>query len=174
MQVIRDALTSADPAGASEYATRTEQVMKELDALDAQLRQVYGALPEAARNLVTTHDGYRYLASTYGLHIAGFVSASASGEPSIQQRQRLRRTVEDLKVPAIYLDKSTAMRSPVLTELAREAQVRTGVLYSDTLDAQAPHYAQMMLANAHTIALCSGNGSGSDSSGASCSDTNSS
>ena len=69
-------------------------------------------LPEAARNLVTTHDGYRYLASTYGLNIAGFVSASASGEPSIQQRQRLRRTVEDLKVPAIYLDKSTAMRSP--------------------------------------------------------------
>ena len=68
------------------------------------------------------------------------------------------RTVEDLKVPAIYLDKSTAMRSPVLTELAREAQVRTGVLYSDTLDAQAPHYAQMMLANAHTIALCSGAG----------------
>ncbi len=42
VQVIRDALISADPAGASEYATRTEQVMKELDALDAQLRQVYG------------------------------------------------------------------------------------------------------------------------------------
>ena len=56
MQVIRDALTSADPEGASEYATRTEQVMKELDALDAQLRQVYGGLPESARNLVTTHD----------------------------------------------------------------------------------------------------------------------
>ena len=160
VQVIRDALISADPEGASEYATRTEQVMKELDAL--------------ARNLVTTHDGYRYLASTYGLHIAGFVSASASGEPSIQQRQRLRRTVEDLKVPAIYLDKSTAMRSPVLTELAREAQVRTGVLYSDTLDAQAPHYAQMMLANAHTIALCSGASSGGDSSGASCSEASAS
>lgn len=174
VQVIRDALTSADPEGASEYATRTEQVVKELDALDAQLRQVYGALPEAARNLVTTHDGYRYLASTYGLHIAGFVSASASGEPSIQQRQRLRRTVEDLKVPAIYLDKSTAMRSPVLTELAREAQVRTGVLYSDTLDAQAPHYAQMMLANAHTIALCSGASSNGDSSGASCSEASTS
>ena len=148
--------------------------MKELDTLDAQLRQVYGGLPESARNLVTTHDGYRYLASTYGLHIAGFVSASASGEPSIQQRQRLRRTVEDLKVPAIYLDKSTAMRSPVLTELAREAQVRTGVLYSDTLDAQAPHYAQMMLANAHTIALCSGASSGGDSSGASCSEASTS
>ncbi|WP_314363663.1 anchored repeat ABC transporter, substrate-binding protein [Rothia mucilaginosa] len=174
VQVIRDALISADPEGASEYATRTEQVMKELDALDAQLRQVYGGLPESARNLVTTHDGYRYLASTYGLHIAGFVSASASGEPSIQQRQRLRRTVEDLKVPAIYLDKSTAMRSPVLTELAREAQVRTGVLYSDTLDAQAPHYAQMMLANAHTIALCSGASSGGDSSGASCSEASTS
>ena len=42
VQVIRDALISADPAGASEYATRTEQVVKELDALDAQLRQVYG------------------------------------------------------------------------------------------------------------------------------------
>ena len=156
IQVIRDALTAADPAGASEYAARTERLTAELDALDARLHDIYGALPEEARNLVTTHDGYRYLATTYGLRVAGFVSASASGEPSIQQRQRLRRTVEDLKVPAIYLDQSTAIRSPVLTELAREARVRTGVLYSDTLDARAPHYAQMMLANAHTIALCSG------------------
>ena len=56
--------------------------------------------------------------------------------------------------------------------------MRTGVLYSDTLDAQAPHYAQMMLANAHTIALCSGassgDGSGGDSSGASCSEASTS
>ena len=44
------------------------------------------------------------------------------------------------------------MRSPVLREVAHENGVQVGTLYSDSLDDEAPHYADMMRANAHTIA----------------------
>lgn len=150
-QVIRDALAQADPAGTSLYAANAERLLDELDALDEEIRGIYASVPESGKNLITTHDGYRYLASTYGLSIAGFVTATAGGEPSIQQRQRLRRTIEDLRVPAIYLDRSTLARAPVLSEVAHQAGVRTGELYSDSLDDAAPHYADMMRANAQAI-----------------------
>ncbi len=42
------------------------QQVKELDALDAQLRQVYRGLPESTRNVVTTPRRLRYLAAPTG------------------------------------------------------------------------------------------------------------
>ena len=75
----------------------------------------------------------------------------AGSEPSIQQRQRLQRTIRDLRVPAIFLDRSTRTRSPVLREVAHENGVQVGTLYSDSLDDEAPHYADMMRANARAI-----------------------
>ena len=150
-QVMRDALAEADPPGTSLYTANTERVMRELDELDWEIRGIYASLPEASKNLITTHDGYRYLASTYGLTVAGFVTPVAGSEPSIQQRQRLQRTIRDLRVPAIFLDRNTRTRSPVLREVAHENGVQVGTLYSDSLDDEAPHYADMMRANAHTI-----------------------
>jgi len=150
-QVMRDALAEADPPGTSLYTANTERVMRELDELDWEIRGIYASLPEASKNLITTHDGYRYLASTYGLSVAGFVTPVAGSEPSIQQRQRLQRTIRDLRVPAIFLDKNTRARSPVLREVAHENGVQVGTLYSDSLDDEAPHYADMMRANARAI-----------------------
>ena len=150
-QVMRDALTEADPPGTSLYTANTERIMRELDELDWEIRGIYASLPEASKNLITTHDGYRYLASTYGLSVAGFVTPVAGSEPSIQQRQRLQRTIRDLRVPAIFLDKNTRARSPVLGEVAHENGVQVGTLYSDSLDDEAPHYADMMRANARAI-----------------------
>ena len=120
-QVMRDALAEADPPGTSLYAANTERVMRELDELDWEIRGIYASLPEASKNLITTHDGYRYLASTYGLTVAGFVTPVAGSEPSIQQRQRLQRTIRDLRVPAISLigilacEAQFCVRSPMKT-----------------------------------------------------------
>ena len=61
--------------------------MHELDELDWEIRGIYASLPEASKKPDYHHDGYRYLASTYGLSVAGFVTPVAGSEPSIQQRQ---------------------------------------------------------------------------------------
>ncbi len=154
-QLIRDTLTAADPAGAATYRANTEALLTELADTDRELHRIYGQLPDAAKNLVTTHDGYRYLASTYGLTVAGYVSPGAGVEPSIQQRERLRRTIDDLAVPALYTERGSMNRTPVLQQVGQEAGVRVCELYSDSLDADAPSYSQMMLANAQAITDCS-------------------
>lgn len=155
VQLMRDSLKAADPAGAADYDRNTRQLLGDLDTLDADLRATYGSLSKSAQNLMTTHDGYRYLAETYGLKVAGFVTAVEGAEPSPQQRSRLRRTVEDLQVPALYLDRGVLQRASVLREVAEDTGTRVCELYSDTLDARAPHYSDMMRHNAQTIEDCS-------------------
>lgn len=81
--------------------------------------------------------------------------AVAGVEPSIQQRERLRRTIDDLAVPALYTERGSMNRTPVLQQVGKEAGVRVCELYSDSLDADAPSYSQMMLANAQAITDCS-------------------
>ncbi|MDY6051698.1 MAG: anchored repeat ABC transporter, substrate-binding protein [Rothia sp. (in: high G+C Gram-positive bacteria)] len=154
-QLMRDTLIAADPAGAATYRANTEALLAELEGTDQELHRIYDQLPDAAKNLVTTHDGYRYLASTYGLNIAGYVSPVAGVEPSIQQRERLRRTIDDLAVPALYTERRLMNRTPVLKQVGDEAGVRVCELYSDSLDADAPSYSQMMLTNAQIITDCS-------------------
>lgn len=153
-QLMRDTLISADPAGAKDYRANTEALLAELARTDTELRQVYGQLPDTARNLITTHDGYRYLASEYGLTIAGYVSPGPGVEPSIQQRERLRRTIEDAGVTGLYTENGILSRTPVLEQVGEEAGVQVCQLYSDALDAQAPTYSAMMLRNAQTVAEC--------------------
>ncbi|MFC2362779.1 MAG: hypothetical protein ACFNL5_05030, partial [Rothia dentocariosa] len=63
----------------------------------------------------------------------------------------LTRASPEFAVPAIFLDKNTRARSPVLGEVAHENGVQVGALYSDSLDDEAPHYADMMRANARAI-----------------------
>lgn len=154
-QLIRDTLTAADPAGAASYRANTETLLAELAETDRELHRIYGQLPPEGKNLVTTHDGYRYLASGYGLTVAGYVSPGVGVEPSIQQRERLRRTIDDLAVPALYTERGSMNRTPVLQQVGDEAGVRVCELYSDSLDAAAPSYSQMMLANAQTMSDCS-------------------
>lgn len=155
VSVIRDVMSAADPQGATEYARNASEYVKELSKGHQKLQEIYGALNESERNIITTHDGYRYLADTYQLKVAGFVTPAAGSEPSAQQRARLRRTIEDLNVPALYLERGILQRTSVLAEVASDTGTRVCELYSDTLDDQAPHYLDMMLANANMIRTCS-------------------
>ncbi|MFW0170257.1 anchored repeat ABC transporter, substrate-binding protein [Rothia sp. P4278] len=155
VELMRDTLSTADPSGASTYRANAHALLEELSSTHQELTAIYGGLNSSQTNLVTTHDGYRYLASTYGLTVAGYVSAGPGVEPSIQQRERLRRTITDLGVPALYTEHKNLTRTPVLQQVSEELGVKVCELYSDTIDSAAPTYSHMMLKNAHTIAQCS-------------------
>lgn len=153
---IRDTLVTKDPAHASTYNANAAKLTDQLEELNTEITETYHGISEHGRNLITTHDGYRYLANTYGLKVAGFVSASPGSEPSLFQRERLRRTIEDLHVPALYLERGITARAPVLEQVADDTGTQICSLYSDTLDAEAPHYIDAMQANAETIRRCAG------------------
>ena len=82
--VIADALSEADPAGAETYAANVKAYQEELAALDAQYQ---AAVSEGSQDTVLFGDRFpfRYLIDDYGLsYYAAFAGCSAETEASFE------------------------------------------------------------------------------------------
>lgn len=156
VRVIRDALIGVDPDGADEYRANADSYLARLDALDAEVTRTIDTIPAGRRRLVTTNDAYGYLAHAYGLEVAGFVAPNSGVEPSVADRIRLTATLEDLRIPAVFLEPNLVRTRSTLRTVAEESGVEVCPLYGDTLDARAPGYEDMMRANARSLARCLG------------------
>lgn len=158
VKVVRDTLSSADPAHAEDYARNADEYAKELDRADEVMRQAVAEVPEANRNLVTTHHGYSYLGEAYGLRIAGFVTPNPSVEPSPRDVIAFTRTLENLHVPAVFLEPQAAGASSVLTETAAQLGIAVCPIHGDTLDppgaGPAGTYVRLVEENAASISNC--------------------
>lgn len=140
-----------------DWATRGEQVAGELEALDAEVREVLSAIPEPCRRLVTNHDNLRYLASRYDLEVVGtVVPGSTTGvEPSARDFAQLAATVREEGVPAIFAEtiQSTELADSLAAEVGRDVAVVE--LYTDSLGAPgsgAETYPGMMRTVAQRVA----------------------
>ncbi|GAB3946282.1 hypothetical protein GCM10028828_17610 [Corynebacterium tapiri] len=154
VQVIRDELMSADPAGAEEYRRNAQDYLNRIDAVDAQVTHTIYEIPRERRQLVTTHDGYAYLGKAYELNVAGFVSPNPAVEPSARDVVALTRTLEGLKVPAVFLEPSEASRPGTLKEIADQLGVRVCTIHGDTLGPDVPTYLDLMTTNANELKEC--------------------
>jgi anchored repeat ABC transporter substrate-binding protein len=154
VELIRDQLVAADPAGAASYHDRAARYIGELEQLDDHVRSTLARIPAESRFLVTTHASYAYLAAAYGIEIAGFVTSDPASEPSLAERRRLTSTVRELQVPAVFLEPNLAARSSTLTEVAREQDVAVCPIYGDTLDDEVTTYSQLMRFNAASLHHC--------------------
>lgn len=158
VKVVRDTLSSADPVHAADYARNTDEYAKELDRADEVMRQAVAEVPEVNRNLVTTHHGYSYLGEAYGLRIAGFVTPNPSVEPSPRDVIAFTRTLENLHVPAVFLEPQAAGASSVLTETAAQLGIEVCPIRGDTLDppgaGPAGTYVRFVEENAASISTC--------------------
>lgn len=156
VEIIRDTLIQVDPAGAKEYTTNAAAYLKQLDALDDEVRETIAEVPAGRRTLVTTHDAFGYLAAAYGVRIAGFVTPNPGVEPSLAERKRLTETIRNLHVPAVFLEPNLASRSSTLVEVAREQDVAVCPIYGDAFDRKVTTYLAMMRFNARSIRDCLG------------------
>lgn len=152
--VIKDALIAADPAGRDEYTRNAVSYTAQLDELDRYVEAKVDSIPEQSRQLITTHDAFGYLADRYRLKVAGFVTPNPAVEPSVQERQRLTQTIQNLHVPAVFLEPNLRTRSSTLTQIAAELGIRVCNIYGDTFDEHVSSYLQMMRANADSLASC--------------------
>ncbi|MGI5183514.1 anchored repeat ABC transporter, substrate-binding protein [Dactylosporangium sp. CA-152071] len=156
VQIIRDTLVTRDPAGADGYRRRTAGYLAELDRLDHDVRARIATIPADRRQLVTTHDGFGYLAKAYGLTVAGFVVPNPAQEPSAAQVRKLTETIANLRVPAVFMEPNLSKRASVLTQIAKDQDIRICKLYGDAFDDQAGTYPVMMRHNADELATCLG------------------
>lgn len=154
VEIIRDTLVEADPAGAGRYRANAEVYLDELAATDAYVAEQIATIPVSRRYLVTTHDAFAYLGLAYDVTIAGFVTPNPAVEPSLADRRKLAETIDNLQVPAVFLEPALAQRSSELTEVAGDAGVAVCPIHSDSFGPDVGSYVELMRSNADSLARC--------------------
>lgn len=154
IRTIADTLCRISPSDQEYFRANEREYLARLDRLDEYVTEKVSEVPKENRNLVTTHDGYAYLAKRYGLKIAGYVSANSSIEPSMAERQRLTQTLFDLKTPAVFVEPYVMKSTSVLHQVAEEQDIKVCTIYSDTLDDRVSTYEDLMRFNADQISSC--------------------
>jgi zinc/manganese transport system substrate-binding protein len=151
---IRDALIGADPQGRDIYQTRANAYLAELDKLDADIRKTIGAIPEASRRIITTHDAFGYFTRAYALRFIAPQGVSTEAEISSRDVARIIRQIKAEKIAAIFIESAADER--IMTQIAKETGARIGGrLYADALtgkDGPAPTYVAMMQHNLRAFA----------------------
>jgi zinc/manganese transport system substrate-binding protein len=150
---VRDALVAADPDGKSIYEANAAKYLDAIDAEEAAVKAALGALPEARRKVITSHDAFAYFGKAYGLDIVAPQGVSTESEASAQDVARIIRQIKAAKIPAVFIENITDRR--LLDQIARETGAKIGgALYSDALSASggpAPTYLDMFRHNVGAI-----------------------
>jgi len=153
--VIRDALSSVDPAGRATYARNAARYERRLARLDRGIARCIDEIPPGRRKLVTTHDALGYYARRYGLEVVGALipSLSTQAQPSARETERLVDQVRREHVPAIFPE--SALNPKLERAVSREANARVGgALWADSLGppgSGGATYLQAMASNTETI-----------------------
>lgn len=154
---LADDLAEAIPALATPSAeARAGAYVDLLVELDEQVESVLTAVPAGRRLLVTNHDVFGYFADRYDFEVAGSVipGGSTLAEPSAADLADLAGKIDELGVPAIFVEASASRR--LAEALAAEgAEVEIVELYSESLGeagSDGATYVDMVRTNAERIA----------------------
>jgi zinc/manganese transport system substrate-binding protein len=150
---IRDGLIAADPAGKSAYEANAAKYLTAIAEEERAVRAALGALPEARRKIITSHDAFGYFGKAYGLEIIAPQGVSTESEASAQDVAKIIRQIRQQKIPAVFIENITDHR--LLDQIARETGAKIGgALYSDALseaNGPAPTYLDMFRHNTGAI-----------------------
>jgi zinc/manganese transport system substrate-binding protein len=150
---IRDALGAADPADAETFRANTARYLAELDALDREVREAIGKIPESRRKVISTHDAFGYFASAYGIKFIAPLGVSTESEASARDIAGIITQIKTAKIPAVFLENISDPR--LIRQIATETGARIGgTLYSDSLTGEkgdAPTYIDMVRHNIRAL-----------------------
>jgi len=154
VDTITAALAQADPENAATFYENRAAYVAEIEALDAEIREIVSGLPEERRIVVTSHDAFQYFARDYGLTFLSPQGISTESEASAQDVARLIETIRDQRVSAVFFENIADTR--LIEQIADETGATIGgTLYPGALsepDGPAPTYLDMMRHNATTLA----------------------
>lgn len=131
---IAAGLSKVLPARAENIAQRKRAYQDAIKALDVDVRAQIGAVPEAQRLIITSHDAFGYFGVAYGIRFLAPYGMSAESEPSAKDVAALIDQVKKAGVREVFIEN---MGNPRLIEqLAKDAGATVGgTLYADALSA---------------------------------------
>ena len=150
---IVDGLAAADPQGAKAYRANAERYIKEITSLESEMEKAMKSVSADGRKVVTPHDAFGYLGSTYGIKFLAPVGISTEAEASAGDVAKLIRQIKKEKISAIFVENISDRR--LLDQIVRETGARIGgTLYSDALskaNGPAGTYLDLMRHNISTL-----------------------
>jgi len=151
---IREALAAAAPSDADYFDKQTQAYLAKLEALDAEVQQAVGQIPESRRAVISTHDAFGYFASRYGIRFIAPIGVSTESEASARDIAAIIAQVKAAHIPAVFLERISDPR--LMRRISAETGARIGgTLYSDALTDEkgdAPTYIDMVRHNIRTLA----------------------
>jgi zinc/manganese transport system substrate-binding protein len=156
---IRDALGAADPADAAIYRANAQTYLTKLDALDREVREAIGHIPESRRKVISTHDAFGYFAAAYGVEFIAPLGVSTESEASARDIAGIISQIRTSKIPAVFLENISDPR--LIRRISAETGAKVGgTLYSDSLTGEkgdAPTYIDMVRHNIRALTSALGN-----------------
>jgi zinc/manganese transport system substrate-binding protein len=150
---IRDALIAADPADADVFRQNASNYLARLEALDAEVRQAVGRIPQSRRKVISTHGAFGYFAARYGIEFIAPIGVSTEAEPSARDVARIIAQMRKAHIPAVFLERIGDPR--LIRRISEETGAKVGgTLYSDSLTDEkgdAPTYIDMVRHNIRTL-----------------------
>jgi zinc/manganese transport system substrate-binding protein len=146
---IRDALIAADEAGQSTYEANADAYLKQLDALEADVRRLVASIPAERRRIITSHDAFRYFEEAYGIDFVSPQGVSTESEASAKDVARIIQQIRREKIAAVFVENVSDAR--LMERIAKETGAKIGSqVYSDALsepNGPAGTYIDMMRHN---------------------------
>lgn len=156
--VIEHTLSDHDPSHADYYHARAITYDKELQILDAWIKEQVQKIPQDQRILVTAHDAFSYFGRAYGMQVVGLQGISTDAQVSAHDIHQAVEYIVHYRIPALFLEASIPPQSIEAVQravMARGWQVHIAPeLFSDALGDQsttAATYCGMMQYNVTTI-----------------------
>jgi len=120
-------LSSADPDNAGYYESNAQDLKARLDNLDQDFRA--GLEGRAKNDIVTTHEGFNYMADRYGFNAHGAIGISADEQPSIQAMASLSDLMNDLGIDYVFVEPvySDQYMETLATETGAQILVLDGI-----------------------------------------------
>ncbi len=158
VDVIADVLSEMDPEHEAYYRSNAEGYQNELRALDADLHEIFGAIPEQQKILITSEAAFLYFSAAYGFVHDGIWGTNAEEEGTPQQIVRILNVIEEYEPAAIFWESTISDRyvQAVADDTGLPVQ---GPLYVDSLSSpgtSGDSYLNFMRHNANLIVTALG------------------
>ncbi|MGF9757230.1 metal ABC transporter substrate-binding protein [Microvirga sp. 0TCS3.31] len=146
---IRDALIAADATGKDTYETNASAYLRQLDALEAEVKSLVASIPTERRRIITSHDAFRYFEAAYGIDFVSPQGVSTESEASAKDVARIIQQIRREKIAAVFVENVSDVR--LMERIAQETGAKIGSrVYSDALsepNGPAGTYIDMMRHN---------------------------
>ena len=151
---IAGSLAKVGPAGAAVYQANAATYVQELQALDAETKTQFAAIPADKRKVITSHDTFGYFGAQYQVKCLAPQGMSTGGKPSVRQVAHLIGQIQRAKIKAVFVENMSNPR--LLAQLSKDTGATVGpALLVDALSAPGGPggaYPKLMRHNAMQLA----------------------